>query len=158
LHAHTPACTAPEVTRTVPQEHANLRTAEVLGTSAFSAAQLKVARVQARSHRARVRCAPPEGACEPAHGWFSPHKLHLACTHRLARCKSKSWHVRMLMLACGRSISRARSTLACLWSELHRILWPMNTCASRFHRAGHDMYIAGGDFCAHEALWHLSGV
>jgi len=35
-------------------------------TSACSAAPLHVARAPARSHRTRGRCAPPEGACEPA--------------------------------------------------------------------------------------------
>jgi len=113
LYVHKRACTTQEVARTIPQEHASLPTSDVLSTSAYSAAQLNVARAQARSHRARIRCAPPEGASEPAPVWFALHKLPLVRTHRLARCKSKSWHLRMLMLACGRRFLRAR-TLWCV--------------------------------------------
>src|SRR5262245_29046850 len=66
VYVHKRACTTQEVARTIPQEHASLPTSDVLSTSACSAAQLNFARAQARSHRARIRCAPPEGACEPA--------------------------------------------------------------------------------------------
>jgi len=126
-HVHKLACTTQEVARTVPQENPSLRTSDFRRTSAFSAAQLQVSRAQARSRRARGRFAPPEGESEPAHVWFSPHKLHLARTNRLSRCKSKLWHWRMLMLACGRRMSRARSTMARTWSEFHRGVEGMQT-------------------------------
>jgi len=37
----------------------------------------------------------------------------------------------MLMLACGRSISRARSHMACAWSEFHRGVEGMHTLSHR---------------------------
>src|SRR5215472_15719502 len=62
VYVHTLAFTTQEVARTVPKEHSSLHKSDFLGTSSFSAAQLQVAHAPARAHRARVRCAPPEGA------------------------------------------------------------------------------------------------